>query len=1622
MANIDRIPPYEGKDLKLLRSKPMFTNFGDERFRDHLELHIYSGENVLESNYNVDTYSTNTSETKNVAPTVSLNIHGDIRGMGYSTGTFGLKYNFLRCLVGDPTSTLFIDEISNDRKEIRLRPKISDNQLNGDFVSFGERLEGSISSEHDWWPDVYLNFGQDKLILAVNWAIDYEAYQQEPHSLVLKLYYPLDEDFEESDELWICQKVCESVEEDIKLTVSAKEFTSNELAPPDFSLATSLDKPSPTGWKNETEILVGSNTTQQNKLLNKLYSGSFGDVRLNIDWNIPEKTTDDTYDGFKNIVHFGSVVKKLENFKYKIRLLENYDDRIAEVSTNLVGLTGTATTGSFHYRANKLKWEGKKNELLGTFDDFEEHLYFTSQSKVSSSFGEFIDFSWPKLNSSYPYKLATVNSEAVRKWLGQLDIQSAAYYQTGVMQSASRYDEHNDNALLKTVPAHIRFSEENDSYVDFVNMVADNYDQMYLYTKYVLAIHKRDNPLYDGTPKQLLEPILKSFGWKPYQSYDFDDLWAYNFGTSASGSWGGKLGFTASVFNATSAPATDGHVEIIGLDGTSPYSYEWSNHIPNSGTDNYLLNKSSRKGLGVAAGSTIKVRDSKGLIATSTYNVVNGADVTSSFVSTPINRPISASIEQRVDPISKDDISKELWKRILNNLPHILKTKGTEESIRSVISAYGLPSTILKIHEYGGPQKLPGRHSKNIHDRFCYALTVNPESSITGSWSAVSGSNGKVSFPNTVQLRFNIPDNMEHKQDMVLWHTYSGSVAVWLEHTGSYVTRDSGSLYGRVVFGLRSGSDGDMGLHKYVTSSTEWAPLYDNDWWSMMLTRTEPGFKKVTGYAFTSSNNLLDHEGQDLRYDLFCKKMSDYSRFGRINWGVSASLDISGSLGEPSRSYNRAWGSYLLVSGSSTLPIINSKFPETLKHFVGGATHSDAGDGFLAVSASQYNALNQISCFSGSVQEFRLWQTPLSESSFNYHVQSPTSIAGNNVTSSYDELLVRWSMGADLNRYPISHSLIMSSSHPSQKSRFAQSGSTKAYAYGFTYLTESMTNKARKDKSYSEEEERYYTLMPRSIGPTYYSEKIRLEDNKLKGNLHPVMKRDVSSFDRNPLDSNKLGVFFSPTDEIDLDISSELGPFEFDNFVGDPRDTYLKKYTQLGRLSNHYWKKHSGNPNFYDFLHILKYFDDSLFRTVRQLVPARAKAQVGLLVKPHLLERPRIIMYPSASRVGYKINVDEKHQSDQTILDANISLYESASITGYSAGESGPFKYTGLKESTKHFNQSNRVGTRLGGYTLGNPLINQAINKHSGSLLDYQNSNYEENSLDNRTVGELEADFKWDDKYGYSIRDNGSRIIHTTVHFPKSTGAGVAEDGAKVWNEYYRRDAVGMTIHTPPNGNIHTHPKYGKVGYDYDNFTASSAGDVTDGYVRYGLNRKHTTEIYIPFISQSRKSFERYRELRYYASEFSQSLGKAIPDRHINNWGNPAVLGGTGHPHYKGSSITSGSHPALPSHSLSESAEYQDFKQTAPQNLYWYGCKLVGSDFNMETAETIDGGPVVEFHDVSPYKYVAADENSDGKILTSGEGIGEEMAQRESSAPVGRRYQRPPGQNLRGGTPSPRSR
>ena len=66
-----------------------------------------------------------------------------------------------------------------------------------------------------------------------------------------------------------------------------------------------------------------------------------------------------------------------------------------------------------------------------------------------------------------------------------------------------------------------------------------------------------------------------------------------------------------------------------------------------------------------------------------------------------IDTEVSAS--NNIVPL--DDVNKSLYKRIYHNIPYLLKTKGTIAGIRALITAYGIPDTILRISEFGGKDR-----------------------------------------------------------------------------------------------------------------------------------------------------------------------------------------------------------------------------------------------------------------------------------------------------------------------------------------------------------------------------------------------------------------------------------------------------------------------------------------------------------------------------------------------------------------------------------------------------------------------------------------------------------------------------------------------------------------------------------------------------------------------------------------------------------------------------------------------------------------------------------------------------------------------------------------------------
>jgi hypothetical protein len=100
-------------------------------------------------------------------------------------------------------------------------------------------------------------------------------------------------------------------------------------------------------------------------------------------------------------------------------------------------------------------------------------------------------------------------------------------------------------------------------------------------------------------------------------------------------------------------------------------------------------------------------------------------------------------------------------------------------------------------------------------------------------------------------------------------------------------------------------------------------------------------------------------------------------------------------------------------------------------------------------------------------------------------------------------------------------------------------------------------------------------------------------------------------------------VAFSPQNEINDDIMDQLGFFNMGEFIGDPRQRFTQttSYPDLDALRNAYFEKYISNYDLNDYIRLIKFFDNSLFKMIKDFTPARSSLASGVVVKQHLLER-----------------------------------------------------------------------------------------------------------------------------------------------------------------------------------------------------------------------------------------------------------------------------------------------------------------------------------------------------------------------------------------------------------------
>ena len=491
IVNIQNLDPttlelqtYSTDDQNLISSFDLENSFTSSV--DYIEYSIY------DVNQNLLLYINNFTNYSLLNNTLQINPEQDLNSYGFDEGQYITNYSFLKNILGSTQNNrYYISEISSDRTEIRL-----DTNLISNDIVINQTNDYKIQLEQSqYYKDFYLNFSNNDLVIANNVLLD-NSTPDNP-TVLIKLYEPLPSQFDLKSELSVVETISDPLTYQIDITLIFNNLDNNiQLNGPNFNI------PIKDRINNSTEFVSFNslnNTTSQ-------YGTSSLQYQLNSILNEKGFEINIDYNNYSDFIFFSSAQTRLENFYYKMSLIEEYS-RLSNQN-----ITGSATS-SYYVSSSFDIYQTKINDIITQFDGYEYFLYYESGSK-----------SWPKTNVNTPYINASTGSALVQSWL------------TPQYTSASYYDNDlNPNNLINTIPSYLRDDSNNNQYILFVEMIGQHFDSIWVYIKDITNKYNADNRLDYGVSKDLISDVLKDLGIKIYQNnFSIDDLYSAFLGVTPS--------------------------------------------------------------------------------------------------------------------------------------------------------------------------------------------------------------------------------------------------------------------------------------------------------------------------------------------------------------------------------------------------------------------------------------------------------------------------------------------------------------------------------------------------------------------------------------------------------------------------------------------------------------------------------------------------------------------------------------------------------------------------------------------------------------------------------------------------------------------------------------------------------------------------------------------------------------------------------------------------------------------------------------------------------------------------------------------------------------------------------
>ena len=812
------------------------------------------------------------------------------------------------------------------------------------------------------------------------------------------------------------------------------------------------------------------------------------------------------------------------------------------------------------------------NKLSGSIDDFRVYHSIRSSTEISSSM----------LTSDY----ANDNLRLLFKFNES----------TGSYSNNYRVIDHSGNGLHSTVSSYSQSQRvkhvssplvfENSYYSPV--LFPDNSDVATLNSSLLLSASDYDM----NNPNLITKLIPKHYLTREQDFYILD-------------SEQGEVGESISSGNSTPRDTKLGSIQLI-----SSLLYTWAKHFDEMKcfADQFSLLKSP------GLEETGNAADQMLPFMANYY----GVELPNIFKNAPAKRFIlgeSDNVNVENDVVTMQKVQNIVWRRILHELPVIMKSRGTTHAIKSLIRAAGIePDRILKFKEYGGTKE--GYIYSNRSKRSIVVGELNFSGSLfegAVNYDATTGIPDSLPFIMTPYLSASRVEpglpTASGLQNDGLFTSGSWSFEAFYKFDKSVVHPKTQSL---------------ARLHMTGTSSPS-----NNHAVIMNLIATK-------GYSSSSLDLHISTDTDPNSYAVV--NISDVDIFNGEKWLVSFGRD---------RNENALSSSYYLWA---------SRQQQDAQDFVSASSHYD--DKSTSIDTlSSYNTSGSFICigpqsiyeggtkflnnpsrptdsresmFTGKVSSIRFWTKLLTLNELLEHTQNLESVGVENPTTNYNFVT---NMSGSWERLRIDASCVQEVT----SSNMAGAISIFDYSQNDFHISGSGFGPNQmaiiKDRADS-------SVISMQFDEAQTDNKIRVRgyqeyNNTLQENseISPVYETRRSE---TPIDDLRYSIEVSPSRVLDEDIAKIFATLdEIDNAVGNPELQFSVDYPRLETLRDVYFNRLTEKIKIKQLYEFFKWFDVSMASLIEKFIPSNTRfLGVNYVIEPHALERAKFYYHQSGIYLG----------------------------------------------------------------------------------------------------------------------------------------------------------------------------------------------------------------------------------------------------------------------------------------------------------------------------------------------------------------------------------------------------